>query len=232
MTKITSVNKRSNFIAHLLTNMGWFDSFIDGLCIASENEIIEYCNPAFARIFDFDDIEEAIGKNLMNFMDDDAKAIVKAQTILRKENESTKYDLSIITTKGNKKTILISVSPIFDDVNCYSGTLAHLIDITEQKRVETDLKESEQKLSAIINNVGVGIALISPNMEILSLNKTMREWYTSIVAEKKPICYEAFNSPPRNTICENCPTALMLKDGLSHKSIIETRVGDMIMYIG
>ncbi len=349
MANITLTEKRNNSIAHFLTNMGWFDSFVDGLCIANDNEIIEYCNPAFSRIFDFDDIGAAIGKNLMDFMDDDAKEIVKTQTQIRKKNESSKYNLTIKTAKDNIKTLSLSVAPLFNNANQYLGTLAHFIDTTEQNKAEQQLKvsenkyrtlfessydaiivhdfkvnildvnsqaakvpnkilqqmtkeviarlgangnsgllkekpldafkrsavsfdlevgeeasinyfnisariinvkegiiqtiikdisyqkttynaltESEQKLKNVIDNVGIGIALISPNMEILSLNKQMREWNPQIDITQKPICYKAFISPPQNDICEYCPTTLTLKDGLMHESITETPTGEGI----
>jgi len=230
MINTTIKEKSRKSIADFLANMDWFDSFVDGLAIADDAEIIKYCNPACAKIFDYDNIDQIIGKNILDFLDDYAKEIVNTQTSLRKNNESTKYDLSIKTSRGNLKTISVSVAPVFDETHNYSGTLAHMIDTTERKKAEAALKESEQKFSSVIENIGIGISLISPKMEILSLNKKMREWFPQIEIAQRPICYKAFNLPPRNNICEYCPTHLTLKDGLTHESISETPTGSEIRY--
>jgi PAS domain-containing protein len=41
--------------------------------------------------------------------------------------------------------------------------------------IEEELRESEERYRSVINNVEVGIALISPTMEILALNNQMKK---------------------------------------------------------
>lgn len=84
------------------------------------------------------------------------------------------------------------------------------------------LRASEEKYRSIVDNIGIGIALISPGMEILSLNRQMKEWFPSIDTERRPICYRAFNTPPRSEVCTYCPTWKTLQDGTVHMSITET----------
>ncbi len=103
-------------------------------------------------------------------------------------------------------------------------------ELAERKLAEQALEESEQKLKSIIDNISIGIALISPSMEILSLNKKMRDWYPQIDINNSPICYKAFNSSPRDTICDYCPVHLTLKDGLTHESTTENPAGEEIRH--
>ncbi len=95
-------------------------------------------------------------------------------------------------------------------------------DITERKEVERRLSESERKLRSILDNVGVGVAVISPKMEILELNRLMREWFPLITPEEHPTCYRAFNNPPRSEECTYCPTMKTLQDGEKHESVTAT----------
>lgn len=98
-------------------------------------------------------------------------------------------------------------------------------DIMKRKKTEEALRESEEKYRNVVDNVGVGIALISPEMEILSMNNKMSEWFPDIDVTKKPICFKSFNDPPREDKCSYCPTQKTLKDGLIHETITETPVG-------
>jgi PAS domain-containing protein len=72
--------------------------------------------------------------------------------------------------------------------------------------MERALKESEAKTRSILDNIDIGVALISPEMEILELNHRMGEWFPGVDPARRPICYRAFNSPPREMRCEYCPT--------------------------
>jgi len=98
-------------------------------------------------------------------------------------------------------------------------------EIAVRKQVEEALRESEEKFRSLVDNIGAGISLISPNMEILSMNNPMKTWFPNIDVSKKPICYRAFNNPPREDVCSYCPTYKTLKDGKIHESITDTPVG-------
>jgi PAS domain S-box-containing protein len=99
-------------------------------------------------------------------------------------------------------------------------------EIFDRRRAEEALAASEERYRSVIDNVGIGISLISPKMEILALNRQMRKWYPDIDAAQKPVCHRVFNDPPREDICPWCPTAMTLQDGQVHESVTETPSGD------
>ena len=101
-----------------------------------------------------------------------------------------------------------------------------ILDITEQKKNEESRRESHGKLKSIVDNIGIGVALISPAMEILEMNNQMREWFPDIDPNKRSICYQSFNNPPRDEICDYCPTYRTLQDGKVHEEETVTPTAD------
>jgi len=100
--------------------------------------------------------------------------------------------------------------------------------LLEQKKSAEALRVSEERYRAIVDNVGIGISIIDREMRILSTNARMGEWYPNVDFNAKPVCYRAYNDPPRDGICSYCPTALTLQDGLLHESIAYAPSGDEI----
>ncbi|MFH2066133.1 MAG: response regulator [Pseudomonadota bacterium] len=92
----------------------------------------------------------------------------------------------------------------------------------ERMLTQKNLEESEAKMRSILENIGIGVALISPQMEILELNTHMREWFPAVDPVLRPICYRVLHLPLRETICENCPTYRTLQDGLVHETVKQT----------
>ncbi len=95
-------------------------------------------------------------------------------------------------------------------------------EIGERRRAEESLAASEERYRSVIDNVGIGISLISPDMEILALNRQMRAWFPGIDVAQRPVCHRAFNDPPRDAVCPWCPTVQTLRDGQVHESVTET----------
>lgn len=94
---------------------------------------------------------------------------------------------------------------------------------------QAHLYQKAEQYRTIVENLGIGVALITPEMKILELNHQMRQWFPGVDAKQEPICYEAFNNPPRNKICSYCQTCTTLRDGLTHEAYTETPQGDEII---
>ncbi len=95
------------------------------------------------------------------------------------------------------------------------------VDISGLREAERAWRLTEEKNRHILENVGIGVTMISPDMEILEMNRQMREWFPHIDVERKPICYRSFNDPPRESPCEMCPTSMTLHDGQVHDVTVQ-----------
>ena len=91
-----------------------------------------------------------------------------------------------------------------------------------------DLRESHEMFRSMVDNIGIGVSLISPAMKVLQLNHQMREWHPRVDPDERPHCYQAFHDPPRDKACENCPTCRTLRDGEVHEeTVTRPRAGSM-----
>ena len=58
----------------------------------------------------------------------------------------------------------------------------------------------------------------------------MKIWFPHIDVSSRPICYRAFNDPPRKEICSYCPTCKTLQDGQVHEAVTETQAKDKVIF--
>lgn len=101
--------------------------------------------------------------------------------------------------------------------------------VTDQKRTAEALRRSEEQYRSVVDHIGIGVALISRNMEILTLNNLMKKWFPGIDVSTRPICYKVFNNPPSETVCHYCPTCKTLQDGQVREAVTRTPAGNEVI---
>ena len=83
------------------------------------------------------------------------------------------------------------------------------------------LVRSEQKLKSIIENIGIGIALISREFQVLEANRQMSEWFPALAETGGGMaCSEAFGFPQSEGRCTGCPTTEVFEDGKVHEAAV------------
>ncbi len=107
-------------------------SIQEGLGLVDVQEVIQYCNPAFARIFEVP-ASELVGRSLREFTDEDSW-----EEILRKTGKDSAYEVTLRTGRGNLRHIMINASPHWDADGKLLGTFGLIQDITEQKKAERE----------------------------------------------------------------------------------------------
>lgn len=87
-----------------------------------------------------------------------------------------------------------------------------------RKRADEALKQSQQKYWSILENIGIGIALFSKDVEVLEINKKMREWLPDLGDRDIPFCCRLTESAPYEHNCPDCPLSQTLRDGRVHEA--------------
>ncbi len=116
------------------------DNSLTGIAVADIHYCITYVNPACLTIWEFDSIDEVIGRSIFDFWKDRETIHEDMQDILNGhklyvESESYRKD-------GSKRIILVSATKV-DDANSKDETLgiiANFLDITEKKAAEKQLQ--------------------------------------------------------------------------------------------
>ncbi|MBU0944992.1 MAG: PAS domain-containing protein [Proteobacteria bacterium] len=122
----------------------------------------------------------------------------------------------------------ITIVPVKNERGDVSGVIELVQDITQSLKADRELRDSKEKYKSVVDNIGIGVSLINPDMEIIAMNKQMYKWFPNIDVSKRPACFQAFNNPPRKNICSYCPTCKTLQDGQVHESVTETPFGNEI----
>jgi len=144
-----------------------FNTVQEGIAIVDENEIIKFANPAYAGIVEVISPGELIGRNLLEFVPEEQHERVHSQTVNRKKGELSQYEINIITAQGNRKTIHVSVSPRFDQDGKYIGEVGAILDISERKRAEGEIR----KFKTISDTASYGTAIADLEGNILYVNE-------------------------------------------------------------
>jgi len=199
-----------------------FESARDGILILdAETGKVNDVNPFLLRLLGYS-YDELYGKHIweLGVFKDIASSKDAFRTL--QDNEYIRYeDLPLETHDGQPIAVeFVSNVYLVDHIKVIQ---CNIRDITARRHSERALADSEAKMRNIMDNIGIGVTLISPKMEILDLNHRMREWFPGIDLDQRPLCYHAFNDPPRETECDNCPTQKTLRDGLVHEETVETQ---------
>ncbi len=95
-------------------------------------------------------------------------------------------------------------------------------------RTEETLRETRQRYERLIDSVDIGVAVISRNMEIVSANRRIKQWFPDVDVSITPSCYQVLTHPPGDEACAGCPVVRTLEDGRVHQALVKRTVNGEI----
>lgn len=202
---------------------GIFEQGSVGIALLDPNGSFLRANSNFCKMLGYKE-DDLIGKSIaeVTAREDVQSSLEDTRALYSGKLSVLTMDKRYLRKDGELVWGQVSASLLRDKDANPVGSVAMVQDITERRRAEEALRESEAKIRSILDNIKVGVAVISPQMEILEMNPRMREWFPAIDPDQQSICYRAFNNPPREAVCDYCPTCKTLRDGLVHEATILT----------
>jgi len=132
--------------------------------------IITSWNPGAERMFGYA-AEEIVGANISALIPPahaDEWQLIQAK--FSREERITGFESERVRKDGSRLQVSLSLTPVRDRLGKLIGAAAIARDITERKRTERALRESEARLRAVIETAVDGIITIDENRIISSVN--------------------------------------------------------------
>ncbi len=148
-----------------------FETAIEGICIVNKNDLITDVNIKFCEMLGYDK-EEIIGLNFdEKFVHPDERADTLVEKAKRENGHSGIFERRLIKKDGTIIWVKVSATGIFDEENQYIGSFAFFTDITEQKKLQDELKKSEEQFRLIWENSRDGMRLTDGDGNVILVNK-------------------------------------------------------------
>ena len=144
------------------------DSSVDGIAMGNLEDRIAYVNEEFARIFGYPR-KELIGQEIAFIYAEDQRA--KLEEALKATMEGGWAGELVGKRKdGGLFSVAISSSRVVDDKGKVIAQMASHQDITERKRAEKALRESEERYRLLVETMNDGLAVMDENMRLTFVN--------------------------------------------------------------
>jgi PAS domain S-box-containing protein len=125
------------------------NSSVNGVIITDLEGHIKYANPAFLKIFEYDDSFQIVGKDAADLFPSeqvhkfsDVKAIID-----EKKGETEEFTAQ--HKDGTKFPVAVSSSNVTDDKGNIVGRMASFINLTESKQAKKAVKESKEQIRVL-----------------------------------------------------------------------------------
>ncbi len=173
-----------------------FDSSVTGTVVVdAETMNIMVANQAALKMFGFSSAEEGIGANLLDFVPSDERErvlqLIKEELFEKDSRQAV--DLPAMTKDGRRIWINVTGARI-----AHEGKLAALIsftDITERRRAEEALKESEEKYRSILDEIGDAYFEVDLKGNFTFVNDQMSQHLQYSKEELLGMNYRTFTAP-------------------------------------
>jgi len=149
----------------IIENMG------EGYGFVNNQEIFVFANPSAEKIFGVGKGELA-GMNLNSFLPAESIEIIKNETQKRRKGESSTYEQEIFQKDGSERVILLTATPSFEDEK-FNGTFGIFRDITDRKKTEEALRESEAVHRNLVGRMPDGVYKSTHDGKFVDVNPAM-----------------------------------------------------------
>ena len=132
---------------------------------------VTYVNPAFLQMWGYGSKDEVLGKPSISFW----MSQEKAKDVVDSSLKTGRWEGELLAKRkdGSTFTALVSANLVFDEQGKPMHKMASFIDITERKKAEEALRESEEAICALMNATTDAAFMVDLTGNILTANREM-----------------------------------------------------------
>jgi two-component system, cell cycle sensor histidine kinase and response regulator CckA len=132
----------------------------------SRNGIVMYNNAAVSKMYGFDSIEESYGRSVLDYFASQCHEQLKMNIARREKGLPAPAEYETIGRRrdGDEFPLQLAVSRV--ELEDGPATLAFLTDITERKRGEKALRESEARFRTLMTHAPIAISMMRNNITL------------------------------------------------------------------
>jgi len=184
------------------------------------------CNRAYEMVVQ-QDRKAIIGKSAADIHSTDlARSLVEMDRELLKEGGVQVCEKDFASPDGAMRTGVIHKATFCDSNGEVAGVVGVRLDITELKQTERSLRLSEAKLRSIMDNLHIGVAMITPQLQLLEVNRQLQEWFPHVAGEVGKASQQLFGDQQALMACNSFPRKRPVQKESGRESILKLRTVD------
>jgi PAS domain S-box-containing protein len=160
----------------------------EGVVAVDGAGIITFANPAMEEILGRP-AGDLVGLSIAGFIDTGSHGGEGGSPFCRRTDRRQEFETDFLSAGGGRVHALVVTSPLVDADGGFAGCLAGVLDITDRKKAEEALRQSEQKYRLVVESLSEGIWVLDPDACTSFVNPRMAEMLGYAPAEMigKPI---------------------------------------------
>ncbi len=192
------------------------DSIGDGVIVADTQGVVQRINPVAEKLTGYS-ASDAVGRPVTEVFHivnsktrEDCESPVE-KVIRKGKVVGLANHTMLISRDGHEYQIADSGAPVRDSRDMIIAVVMVFRDVTEEYRLQEQIRESEQQLSNSFDAIQDGISILDPELTIVRTNKWMERMYSDSMPLQGKKCYAVYQK--RDSVCPWCPSVKALEQG-------------------
>ena len=140
----------------------------------NKDGVILECNKTWTKVLGYKK-EEIIGKTIFDFQTESSKEIgIKHLTEFRSKGKLKNIELQLVKKNGEIIDVLLNALAVYDENGVMVGSMSIMRDITELKKLEEELRESEEKFRNLFENSIDAIVVVKKGVIVMANNAFLK----------------------------------------------------------
>lgn len=139
----------------------------EGIWIIDKDAVTTFVNAALAQMMGYT-VDEMVGKSVFDFMDEEGKAITMRNLEQRQQGIAASHEFELLRKDGSRLYTIMVASPFKDANGNYMGSIAGVLDITQRREAEEELRLQQEKLEDLVRERTKALEISNRELEAFS----------------------------------------------------------------